>query len=430
MACNLKVVVVGDGGVGKSSLIIRLSDDTFMQDYVPTVFDNSTVGKMHQGRPVTVAFWDTAGQEDYDRLRPLSYPQTDVFLVCFSHVQTSSLDNVQSKWLEEIRHHTNNVPCLLVGCQNDQHDATDLSLAQIRGLSQQWGMQGFLDTSALTRSGIDALWEKLLALATRPKRSSKSSRKNGQIAYPPKPLAPAMPPAGKAPWIYPAAASLGDDLATLLECGKGSDTSLKAGSGGKSLRCHRVILEASSPGFLDYFESDGTSPKQCSPREPVLRCLLRWLYTARADSLSSEDGELRDNRSEVRHAAESCGLEELCTFVDNLDSDLAELNESFTTYCADRLGKRAEKNFLDTGIAADVEIILDGGQRMPAHRAFLERCPMISASLQPCWQACGGSVCQSGDSRAEGSGAKSSGKLQARLLDVSPDECTVPLSVH
>ena len=62
----------------------------------------STIVWLHLPLP---GLFDTAGQEDYDRLRPLSYPQTDVFLVCFSVVKPDSFENVKEKWIPEIRHH-------------------------------------------------------------------------------------------------------------------------------------------------------------------------------------------------------------------------------------------------------------------------------------------------------------------------------------
>jgi cell division control protein 42 len=52
--------------------------------------------------PYTLGLFDTAGQEDYDRLRPLSYPQTDVFLVCFSVTSPASFENVREKWFPEV----------------------------------------------------------------------------------------------------------------------------------------------------------------------------------------------------------------------------------------------------------------------------------------------------------------------------------------
>jgi hypothetical protein len=59
--------------------------------------------------------WDTAGQEDYDRLRPLSYPDTDVILMCFSIDSPDSLENIPEKWTPEVRHFCPNVPIILVG---------------------------------------------------------------------------------------------------------------------------------------------------------------------------------------------------------------------------------------------------------------------------------------------------------------------------
>ena len=90
-----KLVIVGDGACGKTCLLIVFSKDQFPEVYVPTVFENYVADIEVDGKHVELALWDTAGQEDYDRLRPLSYPDTDVILMCFS---IDRLVDIANKW--------------------------------------------------------------------------------------------------------------------------------------------------------------------------------------------------------------------------------------------------------------------------------------------------------------------------------------------
>jgi small GTP-binding protein len=115
-AYSKKIVVVGDGGCGKTCLLISYSQGYFPEvkapafrsqrsrvnqakKYVPTVFENYITYPTHagSGKTVELALWDTAGQEEYDRLRPLSYPETDLLFVCFAIDCPNSLENVMDK---------------------------------------------------------------------------------------------------------------------------------------------------------------------------------------------------------------------------------------------------------------------------------------------------------------------------------------------
>ena len=82
--CSIKCVVVGDAGVGKTSLLERFTTDNFIPDYLPMEVDNYVSNAIFYGHCIHFDLMDTSGQDDYDRIRPLSYPQTDVFLICFS----------------------------------------------------------------------------------------------------------------------------------------------------------------------------------------------------------------------------------------------------------------------------------------------------------------------------------------------------------
>ena len=123
--------------------------------------------------PYTLGLFDTAGQEDYDRLRPLSYPQTDVFLICFSVTSPSSFENVRDKWFPEVRYHCPATAVILVGTMIDLRDdkAVIEKLARQRqkpityekgeSLAKELGAVKYVECSALTQKGLKNVFDEV-----------------------------------------------------------------------------------------------------------------------------------------------------------------------------------------------------------------------------------------------------------------------------
>eukprot|EP00475_Leptophrys_vorax_P019401 TRINITY_DN26491_c0_g1_i1.p1 TRINITY_DN26491_c0_g1~~TRINITY_DN26491_c0_g1_i1.p1 ORF type:complete len:185 (+),score=42.48 TRINITY_DN26491_c0_g1_i1:35-589(+) len=182
---NVKCVIVGDGAVGKSCMLISYTTNAFPQDYVPTVFDNFSTNVMYQEKPINLALWDTAGQEDYDRLRPLSYPMTDVFIVCYSVISPASFENVKSKWIPEVKHHCPNAPIILVGTKSDmRQDESVIRALATKGLemvplddakvlAEEVGAREVIECSALTQENLKLVFNRAIDIGVNCKRTKR-----------------------------------------------------------------------------------------------------------------------------------------------------------------------------------------------------------------------------------------------------------------
>jgi len=171
---EVKCVVVGDGAVGKTCMLISYTEGRFPKEYVPTVFDNYEATIIVEGKEVKFSLWDTAGQEGYARIRTLSYPKTDIFLLCYSVVNHPSFVNVKDRWHSEIKHHCPNTPILLVGTKIDLRDdpaaLEELSKGEKKPITQveaetmmkELGALNVLECSALTTAGLKNVFDTAL----------------------------------------------------------------------------------------------------------------------------------------------------------------------------------------------------------------------------------------------------------------------------
>eukprot|EP00731_Ephydatia_muelleri_P009357 Em0004g1695a len=277
MAVSLKVVIVGDGAVGKSCFAISWTTNAFPSDYVPTVFDNYAANVMVDGKPVSLSLWDTAGQEDYDRLRPLSYPQTDVFLIAFSVDRKVSYENVRLKWLPEIKHHCPNTPWILLGLKADLRSSSEpnrpgrefVTEQAARDMAKELGAIGYFECSSLTQSGLsnamDSAVRASLSLSGHTSnrkrfnwfRKRRTTDPSGDTTSEPAiPSPPTLPKNEKAPWINVSTSTFPGDWKKLVNSEDLSDVTFLLGP--KVYHAHKYVLCGASDMFRRVFGIEDT----------------------------------------------------------------------------------------------------------------------------------------------------------------------------
>jgi len=180
-AKRVKLVVVGDGAVGKTSLLISYATGEFPTEYLPTVFENYTAQMKREHDVILLHLWDTAGQEDYDRLRPLSYPGADVLVLCFSTISQASYDAIKEKWAPEVHHYVPNIPHLLVGTKIDLREAKapdpnsgkyePITSEQGKAMADEIGAVKYMEVSSKTGKGLNEVFNEAVSLVLKERES-------------------------------------------------------------------------------------------------------------------------------------------------------------------------------------------------------------------------------------------------------------------
>jgi len=215
------------------------------------------------GKSINLGLWDTGGREDYDRLRPLSYPQTDVFCIAFSVVSPSAFENVRAKWFPEVSHHCPGVPIVVVGTKSDLRDdaATLEKLAskkqapvtpeQAQKLVSEIGASAYCECSSLTQVGLRDAFETAIKVAL-----------YARGANSPMPLAPPQLPCPIATYsMYSYTTLRNTVMQKLLGKGPGQNpyVDVKLLHGNNVLLANKIVLAASSFTFNRLFVNGDTN---------------------------------------------------------------------------------------------------------------------------------------------------------------------------
>ncbi|GIQ81850.1 Ran GTPase [Kipferlia bialata] len=174
---HCKCVIVGDGAVGKTCLLTVYVENKFPTVYVPTIFENKQTYVQFRDQTVTFMLWDTAGQEEFDRLRPLSYDGANVILIAYSVDSETSVENITSKWYPEVSHYCPSIPVVLVGTKADLRESEEcknrmaakgyamVTEASVKAVAKQIGAADLVECSAKSQHNVKEVFEAALAAA-------------------------------------------------------------------------------------------------------------------------------------------------------------------------------------------------------------------------------------------------------------------------
>ena len=181
---NLKCVVVGDGDVGKTSLLVSYTQDIFPTNYLPTTYDNYSVTLVTEGTLVNLGINDTSRTTD----RTTAYNGVDVFLLCYSVTDPESYANVRNKWYPELHSHSPKTPIVLVGTKTDTRTDSVIVKALKRrswkAVSRNKGVKlmkdisavRYLECSAMSRKGLKKVFDTVARTALNPNTVHKQDK--------------------------------------------------------------------------------------------------------------------------------------------------------------------------------------------------------------------------------------------------------------
>jgi small GTP-binding protein len=155
---GFKITVIGDGSVGKTSLIKQFTQGTFEKDYIKTIGAQfSKYEKEIAGDSIKLLFWDIAGQDDFVFLRPSFYRESKATIIVYSLEENDlgkrSFEHI-TNWYEDIKKHCGEIPIVVFANKVDLVDGDSVDTTQLEELVEEYSFLGYYLTSALTGEGV------------------------------------------------------------------------------------------------------------------------------------------------------------------------------------------------------------------------------------------------------------------------------------
>lgn len=177
-----KLLIIGDSGVGKSSLLLRFADNMFSGSYITTIGVDFKIRTINiDGEKVKLQIWDTAGQERFRTITSTYYRGTHGVIVVYDVTSADTFVNVK-RWLHEIDQNCDDVCRVLVGNKNDCPERKVVETADSQRFAEQMGIQIF-ETSAKENINVEEVFNAITKMVLRVKKEqqAKANEQKGVI---------------------------------------------------------------------------------------------------------------------------------------------------------------------------------------------------------------------------------------------------------
>ncbi|XP_052093065.1 rho-related protein racA-like isoform X2 [Mytilus californianus] len=416
MSDNVQILVVGDGGVGKTSLLITYVTDSFPHPYIPSLADfYDPVIRKVEGQNIRLTLMDTGGGEDYDRLRPLSYYGRDIILLCFDIRNESTLLRVKEKYIPDLDYHVPTIPRILVGCKSDLRITEPNSCVdkdQTERSANALGLHYF-ETSSIKGHGLQTCFDKAMRLGLDYSRLPKKKKQEFYKRPPKKMIAPVKPIKEKPPTSSVEESTFAEDWLQMLNNPKYPDVIFLIEGGQQECKAHSIVLSSASELFCRIIRdqkysglvgtSEDTSSDKvegidticCSKNNDgrniitieinhtfevvTFRQLLKFLYTGHPGTIL-ETNKI-EQLTELRRAANTFKLPYLNDICYNIENSEECLNQSIGTYLNMETGKKMKEFYFNQTTDCDVKFEVEGEHITASAVVLYSRCPVFADML-------------------------------------------------
>lgn len=416
MSDEVQILVVGDGGVGKTSLLITYVTDSFPHPYIPSIADfDHPVIRTVEGQNIKLALWDTGGGEDYDRLRPLSYYGRDIILLCFDIRNESTLLRLKEKYIPDLDSHVPTIPRILVGCKSDLRITEPNSCVdkdQTERSANALGLHYF-ETSSMKGHGLQTCLDKAMRMGLDYSRLPRKRKQKLYHRIPKKMIPPVKPIKEKPPTRFVEESTFAEDWLQMLNNPRYPDIIFLLGGGQQECKAHSIVLSSASELFCRIIRDQkysglvGTSEDTSSDKVEgidtivctknndgrniitieinrtfevvTFRQLLKFLYTGHPGTIPETNKT--EQLTELRRAADTFKLRHLNDICFNIENGEECLNQSIGTYLNMETGKKMKELYLNQTTDCDIKFEVKGEHITASTVVLYCRCPVFADML-------------------------------------------------